>query len=139
MAAGQRCYLVLLRLLNRQRASHGVAPLQYDPLASRGAAGCPGADGHSILMAEQGAISHDQFPHDICGRYSIAGQNVGMSRGMSPWQGIQDINTGMLAEPWRPGCLHNHHCNIDNPAFHWVGIGVHIVGSTTWITEDFLG
>jgi hypothetical protein len=139
VTSGQSCYQLLLHLLNQQRASHGVAPLQYDALASVGIAGCPGAEGHSIHMAEQGAISHDQFPADICGSHTIAGENVGVSSGLSARQGIQDINAGMLAEPWKRGCLDNHHCNIDNPTFQRVGLGIHLTGSTIWITEDFLG
>src|SRR5947209_2307508 len=33
---------------------------------------------HSRHMAQEGYISHDQFPSDVCGPHSEAGENVGV-------------------------------------------------------------
>lgn len=137
--SGRTCSQVLLRLLNRERLSHGIAPLTYDVTASLGTISCPGAYGHSVHMAMGGGVGHDQFPRDVCGSHTAAGENVGEGNLGSVRQDLQWIHSRMLAEPWKRGCLDNHHCTIDYPGFHRVGIGVYVTGTTVWVTEDFLG
>lgn len=58
---------------------------------------------------------------------------------------VQDLHTMdqlMMGEPHsRHVCATtvNHACNILNPRFHRVGIGLYLSGGTTWLTEDFIG
>jgi hypothetical protein len=93
-------------------------------------------------MAQMGQISHDQFPADICVSWFTAGENVGEAN--FPQGGLYDLqwlDQAMMAEtspPKVPGCVGSHACNIINPSFHQVGIGVYLGSNgTTWLTEDF--
>ncbi|MGH2409866.1 MAG: hypothetical protein ACRDGS_05785 [Chloroflexota bacterium] len=48
----------------------------------------------------------------------------------------------MMAEAHDPSTCAatvNHACNILNPKFRAVGIGIDVTGGMTWLTEDFVG
>jgi uncharacterized protein YkwD len=131
----------MLTMLNADRAQYGVAPLTLSSVLSNGSGSCVGAYGHSVHMAQMGAISHDQFPSDVCGSWNTAGENVGEAGMGSELTNLQWLDNSMMAEnsPAKvPGCSGSHACNIINPAFHQVGIGIYQDASgTTWLTEDF--
>jgi hypothetical protein len=91
-------------------------------------------------MASAGAISHDQFPADICIAYSAAGENVGEAGYGNELTDLQQLDQSMMSEPHDTttcSATGNHACNIINPAFHQVGIGIYNVNNQTWLTEDF--
>jgi uncharacterized protein YkwD len=134
------CMQSMLSILNNDRAAAGVAPLTLNATESNGTSTCVGAYGHSVHMSQLGAISHDQFPADICISYSTAGENVGESASGNELTDLQSLDSQMMAEPHTASTCSttvNHACNILNPAFHQVGIGIYYINNTTWLTEDF--
>ncbi|HLJ65814.1 MAG TPA: hypothetical protein VKX16_00465 [Chloroflexota bacterium] len=134
------CQRALLALLNQDRARYHVGPLLLDEVQSDGTRRCIGALGHSRHMAAQGQISHDDFPSDICGPHQLAGENVGVAQGWSEFFSLHRLDRMMMAEGSpRPGCTGTHACNIINPGFRTVGIGIVKIGSAFWLTEDFKG
>lgn len=136
------CMQAVLTMLNHDRSLYGVAPLALSSTLSYGNGSCIGAYGHSVHMGTTGVMSHDQFPADICGAYSYAGENVGYASYGSELTDLQWMNSSMMAEnspPKVPGCSGSHACNIINPAFHQVGIGIYMDASgRAWLTEDFM-
>jgi len=135
------CVQAMLNILNNDRAQAGVAPLALSWIQSNGTSSCIGSYGHSVHMAAMNAISHDQFPADVCIPWSSVGENVGMSQsfgaGGTELTDLRTIDQQMMSEPHPPGCTGNHACNILNPGYHTVGIGIDYVNNTTWLTEDF--
>ncbi len=95
-------------------------------------------------MATMGAISHDQFPSDICVRHVLAGENVGFDYG-DPTAAVLDLHRLMMAEGPCPRkrCTaaqaetHGHYLNLTNPSFKRVGIGIVLKGEYLWLTENF--
>lgn len=133
----------LLSEINSERASHGYAPLTLDPAMSNGSGSCMGAVGHAQSMAQRGDIGHWDFPADICGSYQTAGENVGVAAYGSENADIDQVQTGMLSEPWSPGCQGNHHCNEDSPSFTRIGLAV-VPGTYAgmpahYLSEEFAG
>jgi hypothetical protein len=132
--------LVLLAAINRERAARHVPALTLDAEQSD----C--SLKHTRHMSKVGAISHDQFPGDICAPHVIEGENVGMARG-SPSTALLSLDRAMMAEgacPHRscPGTefeAHGHYVNLINPGYTRVGFGVYFAGDVTWLTEDFIG
>jgi hypothetical protein len=121
---------------------------------SLGTGTCIGALGHSKHLAQVGLIigAHDQFPADICSGYTIAGENVGEWSSGNELQDLQSIHNMMMAEgdtplarpqcsPYvgPPCCPGGHDCNITDPTFQSVGIGIYYSNGTTWLTTDFVG
>lgn len=131
----------MVNILNNDRAQAGVAPLTLSWTQSNGTTTCVGSYSHSVHMATVNAISHDQFPSDVCIPWMSVGENVGMSRsyyaGGTELTDLRTIDQQMMSEPHTPGCAGNHACNILNPGYHTVGIGIDYVNNTTWLTEDF--
>jgi len=142
------CLHSLLTILNRERHAVGLAPLTLTMTQSNGHAACVGSLGHSQAMAQTGAIWHinardpkASFPRNICMSYSTAGENVGMSASGNEMRDLRLLNKLMMSEPHSASACAseaNHACNILNPLFHRVGIGIYQSGTTTWLTEDFL-
>jgi uncharacterized protein YkwD len=99
---------------------------------------------HSTHMASIGAISHDQFPSDVCVSHMAAGENVGEASG-DPVTAAIWLHHSMMAEGPCPhtGCpngeleQHGHYLNLINPAYRHVGIGIIVKNGVTWLTEDF--
>lgn len=147
-SSSQSCGRATLAILNRDRARYGLPALQLTRLQSSGRGRCAGSIGHSSAMARSGSIWHTNpkfprasFPNNICVRYKRAGENVGMSDSGSTLADLQELDSLMMHEPHsRAVCANtiNHACNIINPSFRHVGIGIYIDrGGTTWLTEDF--
>lgn len=128
----------LLDAINRDRQLHSLPPLTLSKQQSR----CSVA--HSRQMARDGALSHDQFPTDICVSHAWSAENVGYYTA-GPRVAVQQLHSMMMREgpcP-QPGCpgdewfAHDHYVNLMNPGYHRIGIGLVTQGGTTWLTEDF--
>ena len=141
------CVQAMLSLLRADRAKYGLPPLVLQPTQSTGTKTCVGAYGHSAAMATTGALWHinaryprASFPRDICVSSQEAAENVGESASGSPERDLQLLNSLMMSElHTRSACASggSHACNILNPHFHTVGIGVYYANGVTWLTEDF--
>lgn len=141
------CASATLKLINEQRTQHGLPRVALKPVQSVGTGSCVGSYGHSEAMARSGAIWHvnpqfprASFPKSICVRFMHAGENVGESASGNVTGDLQALSDLMMSEPHtRADCAStvNHACNILNPAFHHVGIGVYYSNGATWLTEDF--
>jgi uncharacterized protein YkwD len=146
---GQDCALALLGMVNADRAKHNVPPLQLNRMQSAGTSSCVGSYGHSAAMARSGSIWHidphyprASFPQDICVHSGTLGENVGVSDSGSVLRDLQVLDGAMMHEPHSAAvcaATFNHSCNILNPAFRWIGIGIDEAGGATWLTEDFGG
>ncbi len=137
---GSGCGAALFNLLNSDRSQAGVAALTLNATESNGTGSCAGSYGHSVHMASVGSISHDQFQADICISYSVAGENVGEASYGNELTDLQQLDSSMMAEPHDASTCStttNHACNIINPAYHQIGIGIYNVNNKTWLTEDF--
>lgn len=148
--AANTCAAEVLGLINADRAAHGLAPLVLTAPQSNGTGGCVGSYGHSLAMAKSSAIWHvnpryprASFPHSICVKYLHAAENVGEDASGNVHNDLRTIESLMMSEPHgHATCAGtvNHACNILNPAFKRVGIGVEYSGNgVTWLTEDFTG
>jgi uncharacterized protein YkwD len=125
----------LLDLINASRATVGLPPYPFSSLESNGTATCVGSLGHSVEMSQEGAISHDQFPADICVSFASAGENVGYTSGVSESDGIAETHQAMMNE----GPSGGHYQNIMSSSFTTVGIGLYVDSAgTLWLTEDFV-
>ncbi|HZU13314.1 MAG TPA: CAP domain-containing protein [Chloroflexota bacterium] len=130
----------LLAAVNKDRAAHHAAPLTLSAQQSACSAR------HSSHMAQEGYISHDQFPGDVCVPYHLMAENVGVASG-DPAAAVLWLQKDMMAEGPCPhhGCprgefeQHGHYLNLINPAYKQIGIGVVESGGETWLTEDFVG
>ncbi len=128
----------LMKLINKHRAAHHVAPLTLDRAQST----C--SMRHAKHMAAQDFISHDDFPSDVCTPHAWAGENVGEAAG-NPLTGAAALDRDMMAEGPCPdvGCpngefeQHGHYLNLINRRYTRVGIGVCISRGQVWISEDF--
>ena len=141
------CSQATLKLINLERALHGLPKVSLKPAQTIGTASCVGSYGHSLAMAKSGAIWHvnaqfprASFPRSICVRFMHAGENVGESASGNVTSDLQTLMDLMMSEPHsKSDCASNvnHACNILNPAFRHVGIGVYYSEGATWLTEDF--
>jgi uncharacterized protein YkwD len=128
----------LLGVINASRYAHKV------PLLTLSAQQSVCSTSHSTHMAHMGAISHDQFPADVCLPHTAAGENVGVASG-DPAAAVLWIHHSMMNEGPCPhtGCpgaeleQHGHYLNLLNPAYRHVGIGIVVQNEITWLTEDF--
>jgi uncharacterized protein YkwD len=137
----------MLTILNQDRANNGVAALTLNMTQTNGTGSCVGSIGHSQAMQQSGSIWHTNpsypaasFPTDICIPYTTAGENVGEAGSGNELTDMQQLDNLMMGEAHDPttcATTVNHACNIINPSFHQVGIGVIDVNNTTWLTEDF--
>ena len=141
------CTTAMLKIINQDRAQAGLPPLTLKPAQSVGSASCVGSYGHSQAMAKSHAIWHvnaqfpkASFPHSICVHFIHAGENVGEAASGNAPGDLKTLDSMMMAEPHsKNSCATsvNHACNILNPLFHKVGIGVYYADGATWLTEDF--
>lgn len=130
----------LLAVINADRARLHMRPLTL----SKRQSSC--SRQHSFHMATMGAISHDQFPSDICVSHTWAGENVG-SMAADPLTAAMDINQSMMDEGPCPSkkcspaqfAVHGHYMNLMDPNFTHIGIGLVVQDSTLWLTENFTG
>jgi len=136
-------------MLNADRSSNAVStPLTLNLAQSNGTGSCVGSIGHSRTMQQSGYIWHTNpsypqasFSTDICIAFSLAGENVGQASSSNELSSLQELNQLMMSEQHSPqycAVAVNHACNILNPSFHQVGIGiVQDSKGGTWLTEDF--
>jgi hypothetical protein len=100
-------------------------------------------------MASSGTIWHinsryprASFPNNICVRHGWIGENVGEAQSGNALQDLAELHHAMMSEPHSASVCAgtvNHACNILDPRFHELGIGLYMVGGVTWLTEDFIG
>lgn len=152
----QGCMQYILNLINESRAKYdtqdnlGLPALVLNPLQSSGSGSCVGSIGHSQAMEASGEIWHvapgdvndtnpASFPNDICQHGSWAGENVGQCGTGNEAQDLTCMHDLMMSEPWSPGCMGTHICNILSPDYTAVGIGIVESAGKTWLTEDFTG
>jgi hypothetical protein len=139
----------MLSILNVTRAQYGLDPLTLDLTQSDGTGSCVGSIGHSQAMQQSGSIWHvnpsypdASFPADICVAGFGAAENVGEWPGGDEMAALIALNNLMMGEQHDPAycaVYDNHACNILNPSYSRVGIGIVYVGGATWMTEDFIG
>jgi uncharacterized protein YkwD len=139
------CIQAMLDIVNSTRAQYGAPPLTLNLTQTNGTTSCVGSYGHSVAMQNSGQIWHvnsaypsASFPTDICVAAGIEGENVGELTSGNELRDLQGIHSLMMQEPYTPGCMGNHACNILSSQFHSLGIGIDYVGGSTWLTEDFL-
>jgi uncharacterized protein YkwD len=141
------CTTAMLKIINADRTQEGLSKLTLKPSQSVGKASCVGSYGHSQAMAKSGAIWHvnaqfprASFPNSICVHFMHAGENVGESASGTATGDLKTLDAMMMGEPHsKSACAStvNHACNILNPEFHQVEIGVYYANGATWLTEDF--
>jgi hypothetical protein len=100
-------------------------------------------------MAESGYVWHTNpsyrrasFPNNICLSGGIEGQNAGRYESWSVGHDLREMNAMMVDEPHGQGeCVSeiDHACNILNPVFRYVGVGLYFARGSIWLTEDFIG
>jgi hypothetical protein len=93
-------------------------------------------------MATTNALSHDQYPADICVHYSVADESVGYSASGNEWQDLQIIHNLFMSDPHDAKTCQralNHSCPIVSNKFTEIGIGIVYYQGGTWVTEIFLG
>lgn len=113
--------------LNHERASHGLAILQWDEHAA-GA-----ARNHAELMSENGKLSH-QFPGEATlperlgatgARFTVSAENVAQT------EFVEDIHPALMASP-------GHRANILSPGYNAVGIGMVEKQGRIYVAQDFI-
>lgn len=146
----QDCITMVLDLLNSTRDDYGLRPYTLSEDQSLGTASCVGAYGHSAAMAESGFLWHTNakyvhasFPADICLLHKTASENIGEAGSGNEVQALSSLYQQEMKEPHDPATckrrLPTHSCNILNPAFTRVGIGITFAKGRTWLTIDFVG
>jgi len=113
--------------LNHERASHGLAVLQWDEHAA-GA-----ARAHARLLAESGKLSH-QFPGESTlperlgatgARFTVSAENVAQT------EFVEDVHPALMTSP-------GHRSNILSASYNAVGIGVVAKQGKIYVTQDFI-
>jgi hypothetical protein len=108
-----------LAKINGLRSSKGLAPLQLDPELSSF------AQGWSDHLAAAGTLSHNPDLASSPGRWTKAGENVGVGAD------VDTLFNAFVASP-------HHYANLVDPDFNLIGIGVTIAADgTMWTTHDF--
>jgi uncharacterized protein YkwD len=127
----------IYRMINYQRAGHGIPALNWNP-ALISAAG-----GHNGWMAY-----YDQLSHQLSGEHSLAYRIP--AAGYTPWSaiaenlavttnlsisGVTAVETNMYNE----GPTGGHYLNLMNPTYRDVGVAVTFDAqhSLAWVTIDF--
>jgi uncharacterized protein YkwD len=115
----------MLARLNAERAAAGVGTLQNQPWAQSV------ARQHSEDMAAAGNIWHDMAGYMGQGRRSLGATSLGENVSMDSTLEANDAR--LFASP-------EHHRNIVDPHFNYVGIGVaRDAKDWVYVTEDFSG
>ena len=113
--------------LNHERASQGLAVLQWDEHAA-GA-----ARAHTRLLAESGKLSH-QFPGEATlpdrlgatgARFTVSAENVAQT------EFVEDVHLALMTSP-------GHRANILSASYNAVGIGVVEKQGKIYVTQDFV-
>jgi uncharacterized protein YkwD len=125
---------ILLAIVNRDRASHGLLPLRLNSLLT-----------HVALLHSKDMAAHDYFAHegedgstpfsrmDRAGaRYRYAGENLGTDTGSNQIAMLEAIETAMLQSP-------GHRANLLRATFTRVGVGIVTTPDSIYVTEDFAG
>jgi uncharacterized protein YkwD len=113
--------------LNHERASQGLAVLQWDEHAA-GA-----ARAHARLLAENGKLSHqfageDTLPERIGAtgaHFTISAENVAQT------EFVEDVHPALMASP-------GHRANILSAGYNAVGIGVVEKQRRIYVAQDFI-
>jgi hypothetical protein len=113
--------------LNHERASHGLALLEWNDHAA------DAARAHARLLAENGKLSH-QFLGEATlperlgatgARFTVAAENVART------EFIEDIHLALMGSS-------GHRANILNTSYNAVGIGVVEDKGRIYVTQDFV-
>jgi hypothetical protein len=113
--------------LNHERASHGLAALEWDEHAA-GA-----ARAHARLLTESGKLSH-QFPGEATlperlgatgARFTVSAENVAQT------EFIEDVHPALMTSP-------GHRANILSASYNAVGIGVVEKQGKIYVAQDFI-
>ncbi len=113
--------------LNHERASHGLAVLQWDEHAA-GA-----ARDHARLLAESGKLSH-QFPGEATlperlgatgARFTVSAENLAQT------EFVEDVHPALMTSP-------GHRANILSTSYNAVGIGVVEKQGRIYVAQDFI-
>jgi len=113
--------------LNHERASHGLAVLQWDEHAANA------ARAHARLLAESGKLSH-QFPGEgtlperlgaTGARFTVSAENVAQT------EFIEDVHPALMTSS-------GHRANILSVSYNAVGIGVVEKQGKIYVAQDFI-
>jgi uncharacterized protein YkwD len=113
--------------LNHERASHGLAVLQWDEHAANA------ARVHARLLAESGKLSH-QFPGEgtlperlgATGvRFTVSAENLAQA------EFVEDVHPALMASS-------GHRANILSTSYNAVGIGVVEEQGNIYVAQDFI-
>jgi len=113
--------------LNQERASHGLAVLQWDERAASA------ARTHARLLAESGKLSH-QFPGEgtlperlgaTGARFTVSAENVAQT------EFIEDVHPALMDSS-------GHRANILSASYNAVGIGVVEKQGKVYVAQDFI-
>src|ERR1041385_8248284 len=113
--------------LNHERASHGLAVLQWDENAASA------ARTHARLLAESGKLSH-QFPAEgtlperlgaTGARFTVSAENVAQT------EFIEDVHPALMDSS-------GHRANILSASYNAVGIGVVEKQGKVYVAQDFI-
>jgi hypothetical protein len=113
--------------LNHERASHGLAHLEWNDHAANA------ARAHARLLAENGKLSH-QFLGEATlperlgatgARFTVAAENVART------EYIEDVHLALMGSS-------GHRANILNTSYNSVGIGVVEDQGRIYVTQDFI-
>jgi hypothetical protein len=106
--------------INAERVAAGRRPLAVDSVLAAGALAW------SRHMAGASTLAHNPHLAGIVRHWRYLGENVGVG-----------YSVGSLADAfWHSA---EHRSNILDRHYNRVGVGVVVVGSKIWVTEDFLG
>jgi uncharacterized protein YkwD len=106
--------------INDLRAAQGLSQLSVDPALTMI------AQEWSQQMAAAGGISHRPNLADVApSNWIRLGENVGVG------PSVASLDAAFIASP-------HHYANLVDPAFQRVGIGIVFVGSTIYVTENFM-
>jgi Cysteine-rich secretory protein family len=105
--------------INATRASEGAGPLQAHPMLTAK------AQAWAAHMAATGCLCHSNLTDGISGAWSKLGENVG--RGPN----VASLHNAFINSP-------EHHANMVDRSFQWVGVGVAYGGGQMWVAEVFM-
>ena len=122
----------LLKVMNKTRKAHGLAPLRVDPNLLRA------ARWQSVDMASKGYFAHGAFQQRMAA-FRVRGPKIGenLGWGSGSLAAPQVIVRGWLNSP-------SHRQNLLRPGYRRVGIGAAVgtyagVAGATMFTADFAG
>ncbi len=122
----ERVAAELYAQLNAERAARGLHALRWDPdLAGM-------AQNWSRLLASTGKFQH----RDLGAVFDLPPFNAEFSAlGENILRGPSSLRSGAMTRAWMKSTGHRH--NMLAPGFDSVGIGVVVVGSAVYVTQNF--